>query len=130
LDIDNVSDELYREKWPHNTMPWGRSRAALTRPHDVAANSSRSCDMHILPCHRRSASPKRPRTISEASSQVLAIKRESRSITLNSAKINEACLDREPGWYWRTSEGQAYIKAVDGTADLDDPELGWQREED
>jgi hypothetical protein len=38
-----------------------------------------------------------------------------------------------PGWYWRTPEGQAFIKMISAQSPadvVDDPEIGWQREED
>jgi hypothetical protein len=41
--------------------------------------------------------------------------------------------DALPGWYWRSPEGQAFIKTVSGQSPadlLDNAEIGWQREED
>ena len=42
----------------------------------------------------------------------------------------DAQIDDRPGWYWRSAEGKQFIKAQAGSACLDDPEIGWQREED
>ena len=41
--------------------------------------------------------------------------------------------DALPGWYWRSPEGQAFIKTVSAQSPvdlLDDPQIGGQREED
>jgi len=48
-------------------------------------------------------------------------------------KDRPASEDALPGWYWRTPEGQAFIKMVTAQSPvdlLDDPEIGWQREGD
>ena len=65
--------------------------------------------MTILPLQWRSASSEISRTTNVSASQEL------------------------PGWFWRTPEGQAFIRAASirsGPDPLDDPEIGWQREED
>lgn len=37
--------------------------------------------------------------------------------------------DRQPGWYWRTEEGQAFLRSVAGSSRLEE-DFGDQREED
>jgi hypothetical protein len=39
-------------------------------------------------------------------------------------------VDDGPGWYWRSAEGKRLMEAHAGSANLDDPEIGCQREED
>jgi hypothetical protein len=52
---------------------------------------------------------------------------------VNLARPKQVASDVQPGWFWRTAEGQRLMCTLAdraGPDPLDDPELGYQREED
>ena len=52
---------------------------------------------------------------------------------INLARPRQVVSDVQPGWFWRTPEGQRLMCALadrTGPDPLDDPEWGYQREED
>lgn len=52
---------------------------------------------------------------------------------INPARPQQVASDIQPGWFWRTPEGQRLMCTLadrTGPDPLDDPELGYQREED
>lgn len=63
------------------------------------------------------------------------LRRPFQSAWLRTAKLGpqpQEAADEQPGWFWRTAQGKAFLDSTNmrTSPDLDDPMIGDQREED